>query len=271
VSENSRNLPNADRLSVLAAVLFLAYALAHFVTLPEADLEVQLPGFFLEAEITIRTLISLLAAGLTASGADWLLRDHPALQQRKTLPHWLLPSLTAWVVGLSLFQLPFGLAWWIVFGFGGALLMIVLVAEYIVVDPDDARYLPAAAVLTAVSFALFVMLAIVLKIAEVRLYMIIPSLGLAAGLVSLRTFHLRSQGDWKFLDSAVITIIVVQVAAGLHYWPISPIGFGLGVLGPAYGLVSLLSRLSEGETLRQALVEPGLVLAVTWGALFWLR
>lgn len=266
-----RNLPDVDRLSVLAATILLAYALARFVNLPIRDLSVQLPGIYLAMQINMRTVVALLVAGLTASGADWLLRDHPAIKGQGTYQYWLLPSLTAWVIGVSLNQLSLGVIWWVVFAIGGALLMLVLVAEYIVVDPEDVRYPPAAAGLTAVAFALFLALAIILRSTGMRLYLILPAMMLSGGLVSLRTFRLRVHGRWRLIEAMVIAIIIGQIVAGLHYWPLSPVAFGLAVLGPAYALTSLLSSLEEGELSRQVLLEPTLVLLIAWGGALWLR
>ena len=273
----SRNLPDANRLSVLAATILLAYALARFIDLPARDLAIQLPGVYLSVEINVRTFVALLVAGLTASGADWLLRDHPAIDVQtapgrpKTLEHWLLPALTAWVIGLPLFQLPLGPLWWGGFALGGGLLMLVLVAEYIVVDPDDGRQAPAAAALTAVSFALYMALAVALRFAGIRLFEILPALALTAGLVSLRTLHLRLHGRWAFIQAAVIVLITGQLVAALHYWPITPVPYGLALLGPAYALTSLIGSLEEGESLRQAMVEPALVLLILWGTALWIR
>jgi hypothetical protein len=267
----SRYLPSVDRLSVLAAMILLAYALTPFVDLPGPDLTIDLPGFFLSFEINIRTVVAFLVACLTASGADWLLRDHPAIGERPTVQHWLLPSLTAWVLGFPLFQLPFGVMWWAVFAIGGVLLMLVLVAEYIVVDPEDIRYAPASAGLIAVSFALFLTLAIVLHAADTRLFFTLPALMLAGGLVSLRTLQLRSQAGWKIMEAFVTVLILGQLAAAFHYWPLSSVSFGLAVLGPTYALTTLVSGLDEGKPLNQALLEPALVLFIVLAGALWTR
>lgn len=264
-----RNLPDADRLSVLSATILLAYASTRFVDLPTRELDVQLPGIYLAVELNFRTVVTLLVAGLTASGADWLLRDHPALKGRKTLQHWLLPALTAWLIGIPLYSLPFGLQWVISFAIGGALLMLVLIAEYIVVDAKDARHTLATAGLTAVSFAMFLALAIILRSAGVRLFQVLPALALAGGLVSLRTLHLRLHGRWAFTQAITLAVIVAQLSAALHYWPLSPITYGLLLLGPAYGLTSFIGSLAEGETLRQAVIEPLVVFGVLCGAALW--
>ncbi len=256
---------------MLAAVILLAYALARFVELPSREVGVQLPGFYLAFEVNAQTFVTLLVAGLTATGADWLLRDHPAFTGKNTLEHWLLPALTAWVIGLPLANMAFGPAYWVGFALGATVLMLVMVAEYIVIDPEDVRQPAAAAGLTAVSFALFLALAVSLRIAGPRLFLTIPALGLAVFLVSLRTLHLRLHGRWAFIQAGVIALLISQLATALYYWPLTPVTFGLLLLGPAYGLTSLIASLEEGEPLRQALVEPGIILIVVWGAALWLR
>lgn len=267
----SRRLPDADRLSVLAATILLAYAIARLVDLPSREVSVQLPGVFLSFQLNVRTFVALIVAGLTAAGADWLLHDHPSREKRGTLQHWLLPALTAWVIGLPLFELPQGPIWWGGFALGGGLLMLVLVAEYISVDPHDERQPVAAAVLIAVSFALFLALATALRFESLRLFMVLPALTLGAWIVSLRALHLRLEGHWAVIESGVIAIAIGQFAAALHYWPLSPIAFGLAVLGPAYALTSLIAGVAREIPIRRALIEPVLVLIITWGAALWIR
>lgn len=251
-------------------MILLAYAASRFVNISPRELGLQLPGFYLGFQVNIRTLVALLVAGITATGADLMLRDHPGLGSKRTWEHWLLPALTAWTLGIPLNQLPVGLQWLVSFVIGGALLMLVLVAEYIAVDPQDERYPLASAGLTAVSYALFLILAIALRSSELRLFLILPALTIAAGLVSLRTLHLRLSGQWLFLPGLAITLIVAYIIAALHYWPISPITFGLAILAPAYSLTSLVGALYEGEPFRKAIVEPAIVLLAVWGAALWI-
>lgn len=268
---DAHNLPDADRISVLAASILLAYALARFIDLPISEFSAQLPGVFLSFEINVRSIVTLLVAALTATGAHWLLHDHPARNGQTTVPHWLVPALTAWVIGVPLYQLPLGLEWLASVVIGGIVLMLVLIAEYITVDPNDERHAAATAGLTAVSFALYLILAITLRSGGLRLFLLIPALTLAAGLVCLRTMHLRLRGSWVIWPAVAVALIVAQLTAALHYWPISAVAFGLAVLGPTYALSSLIANLSEGEGLRQALAEPAIVLAVMWGTAVWTR
>lgn len=263
-------LPQADRLSILSASILLAYASLRFINIPSTRVELQLPGFLFSYEIGIRTVVTLIVAGLTATGADLMLRDHPGMKNKRKIEHWLLPALTAWVIGVPLYQLPLGVQWLASFVLGGVILMLVLVAEYIAVDPDDVNQPIASAGLTAVSFALFLLLIITLRIAGVRLFQLLPAITIATALIGLRTLHLRLHGQWVFLPVAGITLIVVQIATALHYWPISPISYGLAVLGPAYALTILIGAIAEEKPTSRAFIEPGIILLVFWGAAIWM-
>jgi hypothetical protein len=268
--ERPRYLPDPDRLSIIAATILLAYASTNFINLPSRTFGLQLPSFYLAVNINVRTVIALIVAGLTATGADWLLNDHPALQGKRTFQHWLLPALTAWVIGIPLYLLPFGTQWLVAFALGGALLMLVLVAEYIAVDPEDNRYTIASAGLTAVSFAIFMVLAIALRSAGIRLFLTLPALTLASLLVVLRTLNLRLGGLWAIMLSLALALIIAQIAAGLHYLPLSPTKYGLALIGPAYALTTFIGNLVEGIPLRRAIIGPVLVLIIVWGAALWI-
>jgi len=258
-------LPNLDRLSFLSAVVLLAYALARLVNLPERVFELQLPGIMLAPRLNTSSLVSLTVAALTITGAQWLLQDHPAMRKKSSLEHLLLPGLTAWVIELPLSQLPLNPLWWVGFALGGGLIILVLVAEYIAVDPDDIRHTFASAILITLSFSLYLVLATALRFSQTRLFFILPILGLASFLVSLRTLHLRLHGRWGFLQASIVTLVTLQFAAALHYWPATPVVYALALLGPAYSLTSFLANLSEGETLRQSAFEPVFILALVWG------
>ena len=257
--------PDLNRLSFLGAVILLAYALARNVDLPERVFNLQLPGIFLAPRVNTGTLVSLLVAALTITGAHWLLQDHPALRKKNALEHWLLPGLTAWVIELPLSQLPLNPLWWAGFALGGGLIILVLIAEYIAVDPDDIWHTPASAVLISLSFSLYLVLATSLRFSQTRLFFLIPILGLASFLVSLRTLHLRLHGQWAFQQAFLVTFLTVQLAAAFHYWPLTPVAYGLVLLGPAYSLTSLLGNLAEGESIRQAAIEPAIILILVWG------
>jgi hypothetical protein len=271
MQQEHQYLPNTDRLSVLAASILLSYALLPFIRLPERALDLQLAGIVFEFKVNFFTILVIISAGMAAAGTDWLLSDHPRLGDQRTYQHWLIPAMTTWVIGVPLSTLAVGPQWWAVFAFGGLLLVLVLVSEYIAVDPYDTRHAPAAIGLTAVSYALFLILTITLVAAGTRLYVLLPAISAAVFLVSLRNLNLRLGSRWCIVWSAVVALIIGQVAAALHYWPLSPLRFGLFILGLAYSLASVAGSVEEGRSLRELWIEPVVMLVILWGMAILLR
>lgn len=264
MQEPARYLPASNQVGVIAASVLLCYALTHLVTGPGLTLAVQLPGFYFAYALTMGTAMTLMAAGLTASGMDWLLRGHPSWQRGGTLEHWLLPALTAFIVGVLLDILPSGPAWWIGFAAGAVILVLVLLAEYVAVDPGAPLYAVASAGLIALSYALFLLFVIALRIGGARLFLLVPAVFLASSLVALRTLHLRLSGRWELPWGLGIGLVSAQLSAGLHYWPLSSLQFGLILLGPLYALTALASSLGEEIPVRSSLAEPGIILVGVW-------
>lgn len=260
-----------DRLSVLTASILLAYAMLPFIRIPERSLVLSLLGVVFFFKVDFATLLAVICAGLAAAGTDWLLQNHPHLGRQRTISHWMIPALTAWVIGVPLSSLKVGIQWWMVFFLGGLLLVLVLISEYIAVDPSDSRHGLASVGLTAISYALLLMLTISLAAAGSRLYVLLPALGLAIFLVALRTLYLRLTGRWYFGWAAAIALIAVQSATALHYWPVSPLRYGLMILGLAYSLTSLAGAVEEGRPWRSLWVELAIMLAVLWGLAVVLR
>ena len=173
---------------------------------------------------------------------DWLLRGHP-------LPEWPTDLSVVAPADADHFcdrcasfhpSQRGGMVGW--FFSDRAFLFFVFVAEYVVVDPGAPYYAISMAGLTAISYTLFFVLAVALRYAGVRLYVLAPALFLAATLASLRILHLRLTGRWEYAWALGIAFVCVQLASGLHYWPLSPIQFGLMLTGSLYGLTSLAAN-----------------------------
>jgi Protein of unknown function (DUF5656) len=266
-----RYLPDADRVGMLTSTVLLAFAITHLIQSPEFNLEIQLPGFLVLLPLNLSTAMGLLTAGLTATGMDWLLRGHPSLQGRATYQWWLLPTLTTFVIGVPLSILPSGIAWWVGFLVTGTFLFLVFVAEYVVVDPGAPYYAISMAGLTAISYTLFFLLAVALRYGSVRLYILAPTLFLAAALACLRILYLRLTGRWEYAWALGIAFVCVQIASGLHYWPLSPIQFGLMLIGALYGLTALAVNLGEDQPTRRAVLEPVIVIGLCWGLAIFIQ
>lgn len=263
--------PDSNRLGLVTSTVLLALALMRIIPSPGFNFELQLPGFLLSFPFSTNTIMGLLTACLTATGMDWLLRGHPSLNSRTTFQWWFLPTLTTFVISLPLSLLPEGRPWWIGFLLSSLFLYFVFFAEYTAVDPAAPYYSASMVGLTAVSYTLFFVLAVALRTSQIRLFLIIPALFLAALLASLRILHLHLSGRWEFAWALGIALICIQLAAGLHYWPLSPIQFGLLLVGPLYGLVNLATNLGESVPSQRAVLEPIIVTALCWGLAIVIR
>jgi hypothetical protein len=270
MSEEHRHMPDANRLSVLIAVVLLAYAFAHLIETQRYALNINVLGVAIAIPLNLTVAATLIAAGLTAAGMDWLLRGHPHFEGENTFEHWILPALTAFVLGVPLYNLSFGPAWWLSFGLGGVLLLLVFLAEYIALDASDVRHPAASAGLVALSYALFLILITTLSLSASRLVLVVVAVFPAAGMVALRALHLRTR-EWRFAWAIGIAIILTQIAAALHYWPVTPIQYGLLLLGPLYALTELALNLGEDISPRRAGIEAAVELIVFWIVAFLLR
>jgi len=141
----------------------------------------------------------------------------------------------------------------------------------VVVDHDAPYYTLSVAGLTAISYALFFVLSIVLSSSGVRLFILLPSLFIASTLASLRILHLWMGGKWEFAWALGIGFACIQLAAGLHYWPLTPVQFGLLLIGPLYGLINLAINIGESISLRNAALQPSIVAALCWGLAIFIR
>jgi hypothetical protein len=269
--QEHQNLPDINRLSVLMGIILLAYALTAFVSIPTYDISFDVAGIVFEYALDFKFLVSILVAILAATGTDWLLRGHPEAKGQNFFPHLILPALTAWMIGVPLNQLQVGVQWWIILGSSSVLLILVFIAEYIIVDLNDMYHAPATVGVTAISFALYLYLAIAIRTANLRLYLMVPALVLPLALLCLRTFYIRLGGKIQIAWSLVIAFLIGQIALGLHYFPIQPLSFGLVILAPAYALTSLASALEENRPLKTSWIEPAIMLAILWGLLLLVR
>jgi len=271
MAERDQFMPDLNRIGLLTSTVLLVLALARLMPTQGFSLEVRFPVLPFAVTLNITTLMSLLTAGLAATGMDWLLRGHPSLKGRFTFQWWFLPTLTTFVISVPLSILPNGPSWWIGFIISGVFIFFVFLAEYVVVDHDAPYYTLSVAGLTAISYALFFVLSIVLSSSGVRLFILLPSLFIASTLASLRILHLWMGGKWEFAWALGIGFACIQLAAGLHYWPLTPVQFGLLLIGPLYGLINLAINIGESISLRNAALQPSIVAALCWGLAIFIR
>lgn len=260
--------PDLERMSLIMAVILIAYASARFVDFPTQIINIDVAGLFLPLRFNLNTIISILVAALAAAGADWLFQDQEN-EIQGTSQHWLLPALTAWIISLPLANLPLSPLWWFVFWGGGFLLLFIFLAEFVSEFPQHPYFYFSSVLLGALAFAIFLMLAISLRSLELRLILGMPALFFAATLISLRIQILRTGEAWSFPKIVAIAFIGTQIAAAINYWPISALSFGLLALGFLYAGNSLLTAITQGQDFKAAAQEPLIAMAAFIGISFF--
>lgn len=266
-----QNLPDRERLSAVMAVILLAYVASRFVGGPGETLALELAGIYLPLNLNINTAIALLVAGLTATGTDWLLLWEARPADRSRFRHWLLPAMTAWVLSLPLASLPLNGEWWFALALCALFLLAVILAEFASSNSDNRFYPVATQALTVLTLGLFLILAITVRSVALRLYLALPAVALGVVMAGSRLQLLRPGQKWQPLQILGVTSICVQIAATLHYLPLSALGYGLALLGLLYALNHYFGALNTGEPLGQRAREAVVSLAVFWALAVLLR
>ena len=270
-----RPFPSRDQLSVITAAIVLAYALARFLELPQRLVTTTLFGSALGFELSGPFLMRGCTAALIAAGSEMIIRAHPLFAgqpARRTLIHWILPGATALVMGAALNHAASTTLWWLVLGFTVVALGVVLIAEYIVVDPHDPRREVAALALTTLAYLLALILFFLLRRLGARAAISATVGGGLAAALSLRLFALKFAPLWRSaLYAAFVGLICAEAIWALNYWAISPTGGALLTMLPFYLGEGLAEHHLLGRLTRRIWIEFGaigavvLALALVWG------
>jgi len=160
---------------------------------------------------------------------------------------------------------------WVIFTVGGVFLLIVILAEFIVIFPEDYRKPIAISLLTALTYAVILALSVSLVSTDQRLIISLPGIGLGAGILSMRVFQLHMEREWQYLPALSCLVVTSQLAAGLHYLPITPLSYGLILLGTLYFSINFAINLDQGVIPRRAAFEGIIPLLIIWVVALWIN
>lgn len=253
------SLPEINRLSIVSAAIMLAFALTQLISFPAQTFSFSIFGILVELILDFSTIITILTTLMAAAGMHWLIISHPGWEPKDNLwqvvQHWIVPVLTALVIGVALNSFSGSPLWWVVYILGSVLLVAVFIAEYNVVSEQGIQHPFATVGLTGLSFALYLLLAIAIFSADLRLYIRLPLLLSAAMMVILRSLYLRLK-NWETLWAAIASLMLSELAIGLHYLPLSPIQNGILLVGTAYILTSIVMGIKENREGLRFWLEP---------------
>jgi hypothetical protein len=254
-----RVLPDREQLSTLTALVLITLSLVRLVSLPEVSLSFTTLGLMVQFRINTRLLFLFLAAALTTSGADWLMKTHPSFSAgRSTIPHWIIPMLTAYAGGALVTSLVSGISMWFGLGIIVILLLSTFISEFIVILPEDERYPAAAAGLLTLSYLLLTVSFFVIRSAGMRMLFSFPVIFIITTAVIWRLLLLKSKSPSIVPYAASIGLILAEVHVGLRYLPVRPLQEALVLFILAYASNSLMNIHLENKVTTQAVLEYGL-------------
>jgi hypothetical protein len=263
--------PDRDRMSTLTALILLTNTLIRIVSLPVFEAEFSLLGLLIRFEINAGLVMISLSAALAAAGADWLIHSHPKTDSAKVQPiHWVIPGLAAAATGAVLTNIPDGPGLWIGLILTAVLLMAVVMAEFVVVDPKDPRFDAASVGLSALAHLLLISALFAILAANLRAAFSIPLIFFANAAVVWRLLHLNQLRDEAAKYALLVSLLNAQLAWALHYWPIPPLQSAL-LLGMLMYLTNGLILLHRQKRIvRGRLIEFGVLFAITLVAILTL-
>ena len=221
--------------------------------------------------LSIPTIITIAVAGVTATGTDWIMRDHPTLTNKLTIPHLLLPTLSAWILSVSLNNLADVPLKWTVLIIGGVFIYLVILAEYIVLNPQDYRAPIAMAMLTAIAYAMILALAVALVSTDQRLIVLLPAIAVGAGILSMRILQLQTKLAWPVLEATACLLMIAQLATAMHYLPVTAISFGIMIMGALFSMVNFILNIEREIKFRRSLIEAAIPSILTIILAIWLN
>lgn len=259
---------NRVRLSTLAAIVLLAFSLLRLIVLPTVRIQMDVLGLVVRLDLDTPAVFLTLTAALVIAGTDWLIRGHPQIGPSSlTLEHWVIPGLATLGLGVILSRIPAGTLLLLGLPFSDLLLLLVLAAEFIVVDRQDPRFDWASFLIRVLASLLLTGVLFAITATDLRAIFAVPFVFVATSAMSWRLLILEQAMATARMDAILIGLVVAQTAWAFHYWPIAPLRESLVLALLAYlgqGLTRLLRR---GDLTQRRALEYGLVAAFCLGAL----
>ena len=233
--ERPRFFPRTDQLSVLTATIGLGYVLSRFIHLPARTVETMLFGSPISVHVDGQVILIFLLAALITNGTDVLIRSHPSFLLEPLnlhpLSHWIMPALTSLIVGVLLNSIAEESLWFLGMLVGVTILVIVLVIEYAVIEPERPSFSRLQIGCTLLAYLVALVWFVWVAQLGVRSAISGTSILLIGGLISFRLLLLYGvvapEAGW---NSLVVGLILAELMWALGYWALPPLVVGAWLL-----------------------------------------
>ncbi len=290
-----------DRASVLIWVALMGLAAQRFLDLPTRSWETVVLGSPVNIVLTANTILGILLAGLIASGTEAVVRAHPRVLATPTyrnhgritaewpptsaaaaagadsmsrLVHarWVFWGLPVAVVIVAVFLLPLAptVVYWVLgLIVTGIALGLSMAGIYATIDPFLPGYRRARLGLNALTYAVALVLFLVVYRTRARSIISATEVLLVSGLLALELLRGTERPTIMVALYAGITGLVLgQATWVLNYWRLDALTGGLVLLVLFYNVVGLAQNALRGRIGRRILLEYGLI-TIAAMALIW--
>jgi hypothetical protein len=293
-----------DRTSVMIWVVLMGLAVQRFLALPARSFETEVLGSPITLTITANTILGVVLAALAASGTEAVVRAHPrALRapvrsrglarataagvglprlgdsvgttERPALTlgrHWVFWGLPVALIMVAVLLMPLAptpIYWVLGLIVTGAALGLSMAGIYYTIDPFQPGYRRARLGLNALTYAMALLLFLVVYRTRVRSIVSATEVMAVSSLLALELLRGSERPTVLVaLYAGIAGLILGQATWALNYWRLDSLTGGLVLLVMFYDAVGLAQSAIQGRVRRRVLLEYGLITIAAF-ALIW--
>jgi hypothetical protein len=283
-------------------VVLMGLAAQRFLILPERAITTEVLGSPITLTVTANTILAVLLAGLVATGTEAVVRAHPkgvwtrpvvergrsggssatpvravtlSDEDRAALvvrSHWVYWGAPIALILVAVFLLPLApsTAYWVLALIAaGVTLGVALAGIYYTVDPFQSGYRRARLGMNALTYALALVLFLVVYRTRSRSIVSATEVLLVSSLLAMELLRGSNRPTIMIALYAAITGLVLgQATWALNYWRLDSLTGGLVLLVLFYDVVGLSQHALEGRVRRRIILEYALI-TIAAMALIW--
>jgi hypothetical protein len=290
-----------DRASVMIWVVLMGLAAQRFLVLPERAFTTEVFGSPITLTVTANTILAALLTALIATGTEAVIRAHPkgelsiAPRSRRdyassatpvrpaplspaeraalvSRSHWVYWGAPIALILVAIFLLPFApsaVYWVLGVIVAGLTLGLVLAGLYYTIDPFQTGYRRARLGMNALTYALALLLFLVVYRTRNRSVLSATEVLLVSSLLALELLRSSNRPTIMVALYAGITGLVLgQATWALNYWRLDSLTGGLVLLVLFYDVVGVSQHALQGRVRRRIILEYALITIAAIG-LIW--
>jgi hypothetical protein len=261
-----RDTKYSQRLSVTVGIVMLGLVSSLLINLPTRILTFNALGSPLSLQISGRYVLVALIVGLTCTGTDSLIRIHPMAERRQlrgTFSMWTISALMVLLATLALPHAPNRVLWVVGIALVGILLALSMIAEYHTIDPADPRFGVSQVFLNVLTYALALIMFVIVYGAKSRSLLSATTLLVVAALLSLERLRVTGYEISAISPYALVTGMVIGESVwALNYSRLPGLVGGLLLLLSFHVITGLAYQHLVSGVKTRVLVEYAIIVIV---------